>query len=161
MNLTMAIVYGAIGGSIRGLLAMYGHIERWLEVRREQHRRRRRRTPAQFSTSADWSAEIAGTGVQIVLAMIAAAVLYSTDTVSTVVGLILGGASAPAILAQLGQVPAVNRAVIGPSTTRIPTDGDNRGRSVSAERPRRLAPVSGAIPEARSGAEFDQEMGDV
>src|SRR3712207_1615296 len=134
MNLTMAILYGAIGGSIRGLLAMYGHIERWLEVRREQHRGRRRRTPAQFSRSADWSAELVGTAVQVLLAMIAAAVLFATGTVSTVVGLILGGASAPAILAQLGQVRAVSRAVIGPpATTQIAGDGDNRRRSTSAE----------------------------
>jgi hypothetical protein len=160
MNLTMAIVYGAIGGSIRGLLAMYGHIERWLEVRREQHRSKRRRTPAQFRRSADWAAEIVGTAVQIFLAMIAAAVLYGTDTVSTVVGLILGGASAPAILAQLGQVRAVSRAVIGPPATQIPVDGDSRRRSTSAAQ-RGLAPVSGIIPAARSGGEFNQEMGDV
>ncbi|OLF18147.1 hypothetical protein [Actinophytocola xanthii] len=162
MNLTMAIVYGAIGGSLRGLLAMYGHIERWLEVRREQHGRRRRRTPARFSRSADWPAEIVGTAVQVLMAVVTAVILYGTGTVTTVVGLILGGAAAPAILAQLGQLRVVSQAVIGPVvTTQIPVDGDNRGRGSAAEPSRSLASVSGGIPEARSGGEFDQEMGDV
>jgi hypothetical protein len=115
VNLTMAVVFGAIGGSLRGLLAGYGYVEIWLRSRRDNHLRGLSGTAIKFHECADWRAEAVGTLAQIALAVLASTILYSTETVSTIVGLILGGASAPAILAQLGQVSTINKAVIGPT----------------------------------------------
>jgi hypothetical protein len=111
VNTVLVLGYGALGGSIRGVLAMYGAVETWVLKRRKQHEVGGSGVKVPLSQDADWPAELTAAAAQIVLGALAGILLYRTGTVTTAIGVILGGISAPAILYQLGQVKSVRGAV--------------------------------------------------
>jgi len=104
VSLWIAVLCGGLGGSVRGLLAVYRDIVAWLQARRELHQKRRRGRRPRFSHATDWPAELIGMAVQITIGALVSGFLTYAGTVSGFAGAVLAGVSAPAILAQLSQV---------------------------------------------------------
>lgn len=136
MDTVLVLGYGALGGSIRGVLVMYGSIEAWVSSRRKQHDSGSPSTKIPLSQSADWPAESTAAVSQIILGALAGILLYRTGTVTTVMGVILSGISAPAILYQLGQVKSVRDAVL-----QLPeqSPAETSGEPLKVELPRTTA----------------------
>jgi hypothetical protein len=123
VNTLTVLGYGALGGSIRGLLAIYGAVEQWVLIRRKQHADSAA-TKVALRKSADWPAELVATGAQLALGALAGILLYGTGTVTTVMGVILSGISAPAVLYQLGQIKSVRYAL--PAMRPQPSAGQDK-----------------------------------
>ena len=119
MPLWIAVLCGGLGGSVRGLLAVYREIVAWLQSRREMHQARRRGRRPRFAEAADWQAELIGMAVQILFGSLVSGFLTYAGTVSGFAGAVLAGVSAPAILAQLGQVRLSYRLAVEDSSEPI------------------------------------------
>ena len=104
MTLWTAALCGALGGSVRGVLAFYRGIVTWVQHRREVHQAGPGGPRSQFADAADWNAELIAMSAQILIGCLVSAFLTNAGTVTGVSGAILAGISAPAILSQLGQV---------------------------------------------------------
>jgi hypothetical protein len=112
---------------------MYGAVESWVSSRREQHDIGASGTKVPLSQSADWPAESTAAVSQLILGALAGILLYRMGTVTTVMGVVLSGISAPAILYQLGQVKSIRDAVLQAAQQSPAGSG---GERVEAELPR-------------------------
>ncbi|MFG1645567.1 hypothetical protein ACGFMK_35245 [Amycolatopsis sp. NPDC049252] len=102
MTIWVATLCGGLGGSIRGVLALYRGIATWLQQRRNVHGHHLDRP--RFAEAADWTAELIGMAAQIAVGSLVGFFLTNAGTVTGVSGAVLAGVSAPAILAQLGEL---------------------------------------------------------
>ncbi len=117
MTIWTATLCGGLGGSIRGVLALYRGIATWLQRRRDVHRSHLDRP--RFVEAADWNAELIGMAAQIAVGGLVGFCLINTGTVTGVSGAILAGVSAPAILAQLGELKWTHHLVTDTPGTEI------------------------------------------
>ncbi|MDX3193823.1 hypothetical protein PV458_35945 [Streptomyces sp. MN03-5084-2B] len=131
MTIWIATACGGVGGSIRGILALYRGIATWLQQRRTLHGSPLGRP--RLAEAADWTAELVGMAAQIVIGALVGFFLTNSGTVTGVSGAILAGVSAPAILAQLGEVRLTQHLVAGvpddqaaPAADRVDHGGDER-----------------------------------
>ncbi len=104
MTLWIATLCGGLGGSVRGVLALYRGTAVWLQRRRDVHQSGAGGPRPRLADAADWSAEFVGMAAQVMVGCLVSAFLTRMGTVAGVSGAVLAGVSAPAILAQLGQL---------------------------------------------------------
>ncbi|WP_410608182.1 hypothetical protein [Amycolatopsis sp. lyj-109] len=131
MTIWIATLCGGVGGSIRGILALYRGITTWLQQRRTVHASPVPRP--RFAEAADWTAELVGMAAQIVIGALVGFFLTNAGTVTGVSGAILAGLSGPAILAQLGEVRLTQHLVAGTPDDQVPPLEDRMGDGVGGE----------------------------
>ncbi|MET8850710.1 hypothetical protein [Amycolatopsis sp. NPDC004625] len=128
MTIWIATLCGGVGGSIRGILALYRGITTWLQQRRTVLGSPLGRP--RLADAADWTAELVGMAAQIVIGGLVGFFLTNAGTVTGVAGAILAGVSAPAILAQLGEVRLTQNLVAGATDDQVPPVADLRDDGV-------------------------------
>lgn len=132
VSMWAAALFGGLGGSVRGFLAIYHLIGTWQQLRRRDLVACQGGSRKRLADSLDWPAESIAMASQIVLGAVAGLILSETHTVTGVAGAILAGAAAPAILGQLGQLRSVHDVVSGePETKQARTSGDTISEGVS------------------------------
>jgi hypothetical protein len=115
VTIWIAILCGGVGGSVRGVLALYRGTLGWLQLRRQLHQSQPHGPRQRFASAADWNAELIGMAAQVLIGALVGALLTKTGTVTGIPGAMLAGVSAPAILTQLSQVKLAPAAVAAES----------------------------------------------
>jgi hypothetical protein len=118
VNLQSWILLGAAGGSLRGVIDLYSQFMQWHGARRAYQVQRssgRRPKVPRFRDHMDVVPEVVASLVHITLGALAGGILGGTGQVAGAYAAVLVGASAPALLMQLGQVKSINEAVGGRS----------------------------------------------
>ena len=125
MTIWWFMLLGALGGSLRTMIDVYGQVIAWHGARKElrlvKGSKRRSRRPA-LSDYIDVVPEVVAAAVHIVLGAAAGALFGGTGQVTGAYAAVLVGAAAPALLAQVGQVKTVRDAVAGPGLRSERTD---------------------------------------
>ena len=114
MDLRQALLLGACGGAIIEVVAFWGNVLAWREARRAVRAAGKKRLPP-FTRYFDPAADVLALLTRVALGVVAGGVLR--EQVVGTVAAIMVGASAPALLLQLGNarsVPAVNQTAAGP-----------------------------------------------
>jgi hypothetical protein len=121
VSLGLFALLGAVGGSLRAVLDLYTQITVWQTVRRryrmENSSRARRQPPPPLSNFIDVVPEAIAGVVHMGLGATAGMLFGGTGQIAGVYAAILVGASAPALLMQLGHVKSIKDAVVGTSVT--------------------------------------------
>jgi len=103
MGWAVAAVLGMVGGGVVEAVALWGNLAAWQQARHKARRRGRRLPP--LTRYVDPAADALVAVTRLVLGAAAAILLH--DQISGAVTAIAVGASAPALLAQLGAVRAL------------------------------------------------------
>jgi hypothetical protein len=108
MDWTTAMLLGATGGALVQVIAVYSYVGNWYEARRQCRNRRDPNLPP-FADFVDLPADIAVGVTRLVLGA-AAGIIFHNQIVGMAAAIAVG-ASAPAVLQQLGQVRSVREAI--------------------------------------------------
>ncbi|MBB5957004.1 hypothetical protein FHS29_003597 [Saccharothrix tamanrassetensis] len=108
MELLTAIALGAAGGALVEAITVFAQVDAWQEARRQQRARRGGRLPS-FGRFVDLPARLAAGITRLVLGAAAGAVFH--DQLAGIAAAIAVGASAPAVLQQLGSFQSARQAV--------------------------------------------------
>jgi hypothetical protein len=139
LSLATFALLGAVGGSLRGLIDLYTQIARW-HLARRAHRSSRGPDSAipRLTDYVDVVPEVVAGVVHIALGAAAGALFGGTGQVAGAYAAVLVGASAPALLMQLGQIKSLGDAVTGypAPAAEIPQGGAN---VIAISRPERVS----------------------
>lgn len=115
MGAPLLILLGALGGSLRGVIDLYASTMSWQSARREFRLNPPQDTqdPPVFSAYFDPLADSISAVVHTILGGIAALLLGISGQITGAYAAVVVGISAPALLAQLGNLPPIGEAVAG------------------------------------------------
>lgn len=113
--MVLLTLLAAVGGSLRGFLELYRQTMAW-QAARHKHRERagKRKDRPAFSAYYDLVADPVAAMFHTLLGAGAGALFAALDQISSSWAAVVVGASAPALLTQLGNVKAIRNAVNGP-----------------------------------------------
>ncbi|WP_143254651.1 hypothetical protein [Amycolatopsis azurea] len=120
MPVEVFALLGALGGSLRGLVDLYNQITQWHNARREHRAENAAGVPPKLTKYIDVVPEAIAGAVHIALGAAAGALFGGTGQVAGAYAAVVVGASAPALLTQLGQLRPIKNAVIGQEPPRVP-----------------------------------------
>lgn len=120
MPIEVFALLGALGGSLRGLVDLYNQITQWHNARREHRAGDALGPPPEITKYIDIVPEAIAGVVHIALGAAAGALFGGTGQVAGAYAAVVVGASAPALLTQLGQLRPIKNAVTGQEQPRVP-----------------------------------------
>lgn len=123
---------GSAGGSLRGLIYLYGRTMAWAAARREQREISAGKPFLTLGHYVDYPAYAITTILQMILGGVAAAIFGTTGQITGAYAAVAVGASAPTLIAQLGQIERLDRSQdpppLRPRHTSIPQSDQEQAR---------------------------------